>query len=156
MVGYSNFKKGYRLYSLNRNQFNFSRDVKFFESIFPFKDYITEKTDTTKNVFQDLNRIKKFDGEYPEIPNDDENRSLNSDYKSQSDSSHSSVPGEGVDTNDFPSGNFRNDAQSSDDTFATHNEQFAHWIDAMNNKIDALLRNDTWEITEVPRDRKAI
>ncbi|GJR60080.1 ribonuclease H-like domain-containing protein [Tanacetum coccineum] len=66
---------------------------------------------------------KKFDGEYPKIPNDDENRSLNSDYKSQSDSSHSSVPGEGVDTDDFPSGNFGNDAQSSDDTFAAHNEQ---------------------------------
>ncbi|GJU85749.1 ribonuclease H-like domain-containing protein [Tanacetum coccineum] len=57
------------------------------------------------------------------IPNDDENRSLNSDYKSQSDSSHSSVPGEGVDTDDFPSGNFGNDAQSSDETFATQNEQ---------------------------------
>ncbi|GJV14715.1 retrovirus-related pol polyprotein from transposon TNT 1-94 [Tanacetum coccineum] len=46
MMGYCNFKKGYRLYSLDRHQFIFSRDVKFFESIFPFKDYVTEKAGT--------------------------------------------------------------------------------------------------------------
>ncbi|GJV34845.1 ribonuclease H-like domain-containing protein [Tanacetum coccineum] len=33
---------------------------------------------------------------------------------------------------------------------------FAHWTDAMNNEMDALLRNDTWEITELPKDKKAI
>nr|GEW89229.1 ribonuclease H-like domain-containing protein [Tanacetum cinerariifolium] len=31
-----------------------------------------------------------------------------------------------------------------------------HWIEAMNNEMDALYRNDTWEITELPKDRKAI
>ncbi|GKE19191.1 ribonuclease H-like domain-containing protein, partial [Tanacetum coccineum] len=28
--------------------------------------------------------------------------------------------------------------------------------DAMNNEMDALLRNDTWEIVYLPKDRKAI
>ncbi|GJU94341.1 ribonuclease H-like domain-containing protein, partial [Tanacetum coccineum] len=97
--------------------------------------------------------------------------SLDSDYKSQSDSSHSSVPGEGVNIDDFPSGNNENDAQSSDDTFAAQNEQlnknsepkmffeaskYEHWVDAMNNEMDALLRNVTWEITNLPKDRKDI
>ncbi|GJV94476.1 hypothetical protein Tco_1546053 [Tanacetum coccineum] len=119
MMGYLKFKKGYRLYSLDRHQFVFSRDVKFFESIFPFKDSFTEKADTTSNVFQNLNHLNFFDNEYPKITNDDErvDTSLNSDYRSQSDNSHFFVSGEGVNTDDFPSGNDGNDAHSSDDTF---------------------------------------
>ncbi|GKB87809.1 ribonuclease H-like domain-containing protein, partial [Tanacetum coccineum] len=94
MMGYSNFKKGYRLYSLDMHQIIFSRDVKFFETIFPFKDYVAKKIDTT-NIFQDINHVNFFNIEYPEMPNDDErvDPNLNSDKNSQSDSSHSSVPG---------------------------------------------------------------
>ncbi|GKF87372.1 hypothetical protein Tco_0258249, partial [Tanacetum coccineum] len=52
LIGYSSVKKGYRLYSLDKHQFIFSRDVKFFENIFPFKDPDKIK-DATENVFQD-------------------------------------------------------------------------------------------------------
>ncbi|GKA65389.1 ribonuclease H-like domain-containing protein, partial [Tanacetum coccineum] len=31
-----------------------------------------------------------------------------------------------------------------------------HWIEAMNKEMDALYRNDTWEITDLPKDRKSI
>nr|GFB53674.1 putative reverse transcriptase, RNA-dependent DNA polymerase, Gag-polypeptide of LTR copia-type [Tanacetum cinerariifolium] len=31
-----------------------------------------------------------------------------------------------------------------------------HWIEAMNNEMDALYRNDTWEITDLPIGRKVI
>ncbi|GKA65641.1 hypothetical protein Tco_0765348 [Tanacetum coccineum] len=99
--------------------FIFPRDVKFFESIFPFKDSVTKKA--------------------------------------------------GVNTVDFPSSNSRNDAQSSDDIFAAQDEQtvfprnYNDFVidskvktDAMNNEMDALLRNDTWKITELPKDKKAI
>nr|GEU96066.1 ribonuclease H-like domain-containing protein [Tanacetum cinerariifolium] len=88
-------------------------------------DSVTQKAYTTSNVFQDLNHINFFDNEYPEIPNDDErvDLSLNSAYKSHSDSSHSFVPGEGVNIDNFLSGNNGNDAQCTDDTFAAHNEQ---------------------------------
>nr|GEU74513.1 ribonuclease H-like domain-containing protein [Tanacetum cinerariifolium] len=41
---------------------------------------------------------------------------------SQSDSSHSSVSGGGVDTADFSRNNFRNDTDSSDGIFAAHDE----------------------------------
>ncbi|GJX48209.1 ribonuclease H-like domain-containing protein [Tanacetum coccineum] len=77
------------------------------------------KKANTKNVFQDLNHIIFFDIEYPKIPNDDErvDSSVNNDQRSQSDSSHSSVPGEDMNTADFPNDNSRNDAQSSDDIF---------------------------------------
>ncbi|GJU18889.1 ribonuclease H-like domain-containing protein [Tanacetum coccineum] len=211
MIGYSNFKKGYRLYSLDKHQFIFSRDVKFFESVFPFKDTVSKKVDTS-NVFQDINHIIFFDSDYPKMSNDDErvDPNLNSDYKSQSDSSHSFVPGGGVDTTDFPSNNSRNDADSSDDIFDTQittledniisegdlnqnpststqgtqtirrssrqsvsprnyndfvveskvkhvlEKYFFHWTDAMINEMDALLRNDTWDIVDLPKDVKAI
>ncbi|GJT78966.1 ribonuclease H-like domain-containing protein [Tanacetum coccineum] len=31
-----------------------------------------------------------------------------------------------------------------------------HWIEAMNKEMDALYRNDTWEICDLPKDRKSI
>ncbi|GJT61231.1 ribonuclease H-like domain-containing protein [Tanacetum coccineum] len=34
--------------------------------------------------------------------------------------------------------------------------QHKHWVDAMNAEIDALYRNDTWEIIDLPVGRKAI
>ena len=91
MMGYSNSKKGYRLYSLDKHQFIFSRDVKFFESIFPFKESVFN-TDASENVLQGLNHVNFFDVETPELPNDDES-SLNSDYKSQSEGSCSPSSG---------------------------------------------------------------
>nr|GFB61302.1 ribonuclease H-like domain-containing protein [Tanacetum cinerariifolium] len=82
---------------------------------------------------------------------------------SQSDSSRSSVPAGDVDTADFPNDNSRNDAQSSDDFFAAQDERVTTLkkilflkIDAMNDETNALLRNDTWEIVDLPKDRKAI
>ncbi|GJV26652.1 ribonuclease H-like domain-containing protein [Tanacetum coccineum] len=85
---------------------------------------VTKKIDTL-NVFQDLNYINFFDNEYPEMPNDDErvDPNLNSDYKSQSNSSHASMPGGGVDTADFPSNNSGHDADNSDDIFDAQDEQ---------------------------------
>ncbi|GJU48851.1 putative RNA-directed DNA polymerase [Tanacetum coccineum] len=245
LIWYSSVKKGYRLYSLDKHQFIFLRDVKLFENIFPFKD--SEKIkDATKNVFQDVNHINVFDLEYPEIPNDDErvDPNLNSDKnKSQSDSSSSSESGGISVTADFPI-NSGNDVDSSDNIFATQNEgvttleenifsegdmdqnpntvsqdnqnlrrssrqrvfpknyndfvvdskvkygiekyvgyskldsenycfitqlnkhfepktfseafKFPHWIDAMNQEMNALLRNGTWEIVDLTKDRKAI
>ncbi|GJW82057.1 ribonuclease H-like domain-containing protein [Tanacetum coccineum] len=34
--------------------------------------------------------------------------------------------------------------------------KYSHWIDAMNQEMDALLRNGTWEIVELREGRKAI
>ncbi|GKB74092.1 ribonuclease H-like domain-containing protein, partial [Tanacetum coccineum] len=206
MIGYFSVKKGYRLYSLDKHQFIFSRDVKFFENIFPFKDSDKVKNDTT-NVFQDVNHINFFDLEYSKIPNDDErvDPKLNSDNKSRSASSSSSESGRTSFTADFLV-NSMNDADSSDNFFATQDERvttleenifsevkygtkkyvrysklntknycfvtqlnknhepksyleaskYPHWTDAMNQEMDALLRNETWEIVELPKGRKAI
>ncbi|GJW15158.1 ribonuclease H-like domain-containing protein [Tanacetum coccineum] len=86
--------------------------------------------------------------------------------KDESDSNNSFVSGGGLNTADFPVNNSRNDVDSSDDIIATQNEElakvffkaskFSHWTDAMNQEMDALLKNDTWEIVELPKDRKSI
>ncbi|GJW34601.1 hypothetical protein Tco_0054633 [Tanacetum coccineum] len=34
--------------------------------------------------------------------------------------------------------------------------KYPHWTDAMNQEMDALLRNGTWEIIDLPKGRKAI
>ncbi|GJR60005.1 ribonuclease H-like domain-containing protein [Tanacetum coccineum] len=192
-----------RLYSLDKYQFIFSRDVKFFENIFPFKDSEVEKNDSA-NVFQDVNHINFFDNEYLKISNDDE-RVANDLNKGKRDSSSSSVSGSNINTIDF-SVDSGNDADSSDDLVATQNKEvatleenifsevkyglekyvgysklnyenfcfvtqlnktrepktyfeaskYSHWTDAMNQQMDVLLRNGTWELVDLPEGRKAI
>ncbi|GKD61966.1 ribonuclease H-like domain-containing protein, partial [Tanacetum coccineum] len=86
------------------------------------------------------------------------------------DSSSSSESSNGVNIVDFLVNNSGNDTVSNDDIVATQNEKvstleenvfskaskFPYWIDVMNQEMDALLRNGTWEIIELPKDRKAI
>ncbi|GJV10853.1 putative RNA-directed DNA polymerase [Tanacetum coccineum] len=83
-VGYSSFKKGYKLFSLERRQFIFSRDVKFFEKVFPFKI----KQDSVSNTSQDLDHVNFFievDHEGPDTSNDE----ININTKGQSEGSNS-------------------------------------------------------------------
>ncbi|GJS50962.1 ribonuclease H-like domain-containing protein [Tanacetum coccineum] len=110
-----------------------------------FYYYNSQGKNDTSNVFQDINGIKNFDFEYPEIPYDDErvDPNLNSDRKSQSDSSHSSVSDKDVNTADFPN-NSRNDADSSEDIFVTQNEKVITLEDNIFSEVD------------LPKDRKAI
>lgn len=37
LVGYSSIKKGYKLYSIDKKIMIYSRNVKFYENIFPFE-----------------------------------------------------------------------------------------------------------------------
>ncbi|GJU71897.1 ribonuclease H-like domain-containing protein, partial [Tanacetum coccineum] len=244
MMGYSSVKKGYRLYSLDKHQFIFSRDVKFFETVFPFKDSVPKESKSEIDVCQDVNHLNFFDLDYPEIPSDDNeiDPSLNNDSSNHSDSSHSHVSGENDDIIDIPDSGV--DADNNGHIHATHDEQvttleentssegnedvnpmtssqgnqnlrrssrvsvfprnyndfvveskvkyglekfvgyanlddenlcfvtelnkshepktfleasrYPHWADAMNKEMEALLRNDTWELVDLPKDRKAI
>ncbi|XP_071728128.1 uncharacterized protein [Rutidosis leptorrhynchoides] len=49
-IGYSYAKKGYKLFSLDRKVVLFSRDVKFYENIFPFKTSVSDNQND-KNSF---------------------------------------------------------------------------------------------------------
>ncbi|GJR36406.1 ribonuclease H-like domain-containing protein [Tanacetum coccineum] len=197
-------KKDYNRRKVGNMAFLPLRDVKFFENIFPFKEFEVEKNDSA-NVFQDVNHINFFDIEYPEIANDDE-RVANDLNKDKSDSSSSSVSCSNINTVDFPvdSGNDAdsNDGRSSRQSVFPRNyndffveskvkygieryvgysklnsenhcsitqlnktrepksyfeaSKYHHWTNAMNQEIDALLRNGSWEMVQLPKGRKAI
>ncbi|KAJ0539688.1 putative RNA-directed DNA polymerase [Helianthus annuus] len=59
LIGYSNVKKGYRLWSLDKKRDFYSRDVKFFETVFPFKS--DQMNNQEKNVLNGLNHLNFFD-----------------------------------------------------------------------------------------------
>uniref|UniRef100_A0A251SMQ9 Putative gag-polypeptide of LTR copia-type n=1 Tax=Helianthus annuus TaxID=4232 RepID=A0A251SMQ9_HELAN len=73
LIGYSNFKKGYKLWSLDSKKVFFSRDVKFYENVFPFQ---IKNFDNQESVYnKQLNHANFFDNilsEVSNIPNDEE------------------------------------------------------------------------------------
>nr|GEU89411.1 putative reverse transcriptase, RNA-dependent DNA polymerase, Gag-polypeptide of LTR copia-type [Tanacetum cinerariifolium] len=75
LVGYSNFKKVYKLWSLDNKHIIYSRDVKFFEDIFPFKQNVSFTID---NSVQNINHLNFFNtntlDDLLDIPNDEERR----------------------------------------------------------------------------------
>ncbi|GKB23181.1 putative RNA-directed DNA polymerase, partial [Tanacetum coccineum] len=148
IVRYSNFKKGYKLWSLDNKQIYYSKDVKFFEDIFPFKHNISTVID--KSV-QDVNYLNFFNtntlDDLPEIPNDEERRNLSPIRYDASTSENESLTAyeehnsstEGVEPKTY-----------------LEASQHKHWVDAMNAKMDDLYRNNTWDIVDLPVGRKAI
>ncbi|XP_076903193.1 uncharacterized protein LOC143558190 [Bidens hawaiensis] len=63
--GYSNQKKGYKLWSLDRKQILYSRDVKFYESIFPFvENEFFQETAFGNNDVNNMNFFDLYDQTY--------------------------------------------------------------------------------------------
>ncbi|GJW54527.1 hypothetical protein Tco_0098612 [Tanacetum coccineum] len=102
------------------------------------------------NTSQELNHLKFFDKLSDEIPNTpyDEERVI-----------------------DNPNGEGSNSSQVGSPTIDQSNTEGVHslgpmdlqlackdqnWVEAMNKEMDALYRNDTWEIIGLPKDRKSI
>ncbi|KAJ0912392.1 putative RNA-directed DNA polymerase [Helianthus annuus] len=56
LIGYSNEKKGYKLWNLEKRDIIFSRDVRFYESIFPFKSSVEKDI----HVSKDINNLNFF------------------------------------------------------------------------------------------------
>ncbi|GJV23749.1 ribonuclease H-like domain-containing protein [Tanacetum coccineum] len=88
LVGYAYFKKGYKLYSLERKQFIYSRDVRFFEKVFPFKIRQTQDTNLTSQGLDHVNFFNEIVHENLDTSNDDTSNPAGS----QSDGSHPSNP----------------------------------------------------------------
>ncbi|GJT50026.1 ribonuclease H-like domain-containing protein, partial [Tanacetum coccineum] len=218
LVGYSNSKKGYKLWSLDNKQIIYLRDVKFFEDIFPFKQ---NNSTGINNSVQDVNHLNFFNNntldDLPKIPNDEdrrnpspirhddsvsENRSFAADEENNSNSEGNGLHDQSQDnvsqdingaqnlrrssrTFVFPKffNNFVVDSKvkyglekyvnysylsKGNYYFATmlnkgvepktylEASQHKHWVDAMNAEMNALYRNNTWEIADHPVGRKAI
>ncbi|GJU87918.1 ribonuclease H-like domain-containing protein [Tanacetum coccineum] len=219
LVGYSNSKKGYKLWSLDNKQIIYSKDVKFFEDIFPFKQ---NNLTGINNSVKDVNHLNFFNtntlDDLPEIPNDEERRNpnpirhgnlpshsadeennSNSESNDLHDQSQDNVSQDNVSQDNNGAQNLRRSSRTSvflknyndfivdskvkyglekyvnyshlskgNYCFATmlnkgvepksylEASQHKHRVDAMNAKMDALYRNNTWEIVDLPVGRKAI
>ncbi|GJT45233.1 putative RNA-directed DNA polymerase [Tanacetum coccineum] len=76
-IGYSNEKKGYKLFSLEAKKVYFSRDVKFYETVFPFKN--SSECKEYDMVYQNKNSLNFFNIDEDESRSDepcDEERDL--------------------------------------------------------------------------------
>ncbi|GKD04394.1 putative RNA-directed DNA polymerase [Tanacetum coccineum] len=211
LIGYASSKKAYKLLSLeNRNVF-YSRDVKFYETVFPYKMSSETSSDSSDTSgVNDLNFFDSFESnsspETPnESPNDDEKGTPVSreDEKTQSEgnvaknnevptfqnvfenqkeevslrrsSRVSKLPAK---LNDYVLNNtvkyglrrFVNHSVLSFENFvfvSNLNKSYepssfeeaskdVNWINAMNNEMQALYENGTWELVDLPIGRKAI
>ncbi|GJS60511.1 putative RNA-directed DNA polymerase [Tanacetum coccineum] len=207
LVGYLNSKKRYKLWSLDNKQVIYSKDVKFFEDIFTFKQNNSTGID---NSVQDANHLNFFNSntldDLPKIPNNEERRNPNPirhgnppshsgrtfAFSNENDVGHSqdadaSASENGSfaadeDNNSNSEGNGLHD-QSQDNVSQDNNgaqilrrnycfatmlnkgvepktyleaSQHKHWVDVMNAEMDALYRNNTWKIVDLPVRRKAI
>ncbi|KAJ0440838.1 putative RNA-directed DNA polymerase [Helianthus annuus] len=236
LIGYSNVKKGYKLWSLDNKREFFSRDVKFYETVFPFKS--SQLNNLDKTLPNDLNHLNFFDSvetltTYPTVPNDEEGsheshevtgddqqpipstsaipRSDNvephhSTLGIESSSSEgsgraedTSIPNDEINPSEGTSPSFRRSSRKSvlpkkfenfvlnsktkyslnkvvsysclsfenmcftaslNKTIepSTYEETVGdpRWVEAMNKEMDALFRNNTWILTDLPQGRKAI
>ncbi|GKA45219.1 ribonuclease H-like domain-containing protein [Tanacetum coccineum] len=112
-------------------------------------------TEFESDVTEDLNHKKNFDSENPKRPNDEGRVSFNDDGPELSPN--------------INQGNDDSGATSMDETNNTHPEGTSveptcyeeaildsNWVDTMNAEIEALNENHTWEITDLPPNKKAI
>ncbi|KAJ9538263.1 LOW QUALITY PROTEIN: hypothetical protein OSB04_030996 [Centaurea solstitialis] len=242
-LGYSSSKKGYRLASLDTKQEFVSRDVKFYENIFPYnmkeenQGISSSGTLNTLNFFDFV--VEQTDNVYNDFPDDDirgrsQNLSTINDSATDSFVSHdhsTNIPSEsrnesttieqddvdiiggrsGVNQENrdhssegnFPNTNISTKQRKSDrisnlpkrfDDFVivgkvkygiekvvnyaslckdnycfisnlnksvepsnyTEASKDSNWVNAMNEEMEALHRNGTWDLTELPTNRKPI
>nr|GEU47413.1 hypothetical protein [Tanacetum cinerariifolium] len=72
--------KGYKLLSLENKSIFYSRDIKFYETVFPFKmKSKLKQTEFDSGVTKDLNQKNFFENENPKRPNDEGRVSSNND-----------------------------------------------------------------------------
>ncbi|GJY38141.1 putative RNA-directed DNA polymerase [Tanacetum coccineum] len=73
LIGYSPVKKAYKLLSLDNRSVLFSRDVRFYENVFPFKMKNTKRNDLVDVEYtSDAELLTFFDNQITPSPNDEE------------------------------------------------------------------------------------
>ncbi|GKB81769.1 putative RNA-directed DNA polymerase, partial [Tanacetum coccineum] len=166
-MGYSFEKVGYNLFNLDTKKMFFSRDVKFYEIVFPFKnEYENKGYEMSKNTRQsedtnpsslggtkNTDSTKEDDGGHPSTPeeatneevdgvtHDDDTLSKGDDLYGLIRSSRKSVLLEKL-----------HDLKLN--TFVKYS--IDNHVEAMNLAMEALNRNGNWIITDLLEGRKAI
>ncbi|KAJ0565281.1 putative RNA-directed DNA polymerase [Helianthus annuus] len=235
LIGYSNVKKGYKLWSIDEKKVFFSRDVKFYEHVYPFK---SKQINDEVNIDNSLNLINFFDKnetnspEFSLTPDDEEGTTDSHDTVSddqQPGPSTSATPGlssSGHNLGSSVEGSSSRESGRAEDTVVSTDEispaegnleglrrssrnvsfpkkfqdfvlnsnvrydinkvvnysclsadnmsfisklgkstepscyneasKDPKWVEAMNLEMEALMRNNTWELVDLPSGRKPI
>ncbi|MFS8020746.1 putative RNA-directed DNA polymerase [Helianthus anomalus] len=235
LIGYSNVKKGYKLWCLDEKKVFYSRDVKFYEHVYPFKSKQINNNivhDKSLNLLNFFYLYETNTPEVPSIPNDEEGATESHDMVSddqQPAPSASATPGQtelGQNLVSSGESSDREESGEADDTsmledeinpsegttvglrrssrssyvpkkiqdyvlnsnvkydinkvvsytcLSADNTDFISclsksaepsnyseaskdpkWVEAMNLEMEALLRNKTWELVDLPNNRKPI
>ncbi|GJU01054.1 ribonuclease H-like domain-containing protein [Tanacetum coccineum] len=189
LIGYSSNKKAYKLLSLDTRNVFYSKDVKFYKTVFPFKQKTCDSTNVENTSEVDhLNQSDRLTATQIGDQNWSEGNIKN---VSQSSLTHSR---DGVQTpiirrserqskppvrfNDYilnSNVKYGIEKYVSYSRLSSVNLCFAaslnksieptclaeslsdpNWVEAMNNEIEALNRNNTWTICDLPVGRKPI
>lgn len=182
-VGYSLESKGYRVYIPNENKIEISRDVIFKPSkqdpvVVQMKtnDFCTQTNNDSNsevvlnpNVVNDMSVLRLADEEINEnevsheaVQNDVESQSTNINYEQ---SNRRSLRNRNE--IQLPKRLQKDYLMSHDEMYSSflacdeplsYDEAKRHsqWKDAMENEMQALLKNETWELVELPKERKAL
>ncbi|GJY37100.1 ribonuclease H-like domain-containing protein [Tanacetum coccineum] len=154
MMGYSSVKKGYRLYSLDKHQFIYSRDVKFFETVFPFKDSNLNNSGIDADISDHFHatqdeQVTTLEENIMSKGNKDINPVTNSQgTQNLRRSSRQSV---------FPK-NYNDFVVESKVKYGLEKFVVAPNVRSKEDdemEMEASLRNDTWDLVDLPKDRKA-
>ncbi|KAI3520152.1 hypothetical protein L1887_09385 [Cichorium endivia] len=232
LIGYSNVKKGYKLLCLDTKTVFFSRDVRFYESIFPFKMSSVESRPSInsdnidhENFFDNIYQSVPSNSNCPENPYDDNTQISNESSLTLDGERSHATESEMVDSIDTtlnrvsegsssidqselvgfdsalgaPTLGFRRSSRDRrvptryDDFVIEGKHKFGiektvgyvrldsdsvcfaaslnksiepnsfseavkdpNWIRAMNEEMEALNRNGTWIVTDLPKGRKPI
>ncbi|GKE96515.1 ribonuclease H-like domain-containing protein [Tanacetum coccineum] len=158
----------YKVYSLESKLVFYSRDVKFYdkfyEIVFPFKINSSLQS-IEENHDNNINNLNFFDEKHL----DDQTSSLspNNDGRVSSasnDDGNVQPCTRGFDTSDGSEADFAtsigdnpfSEGNSSKPTTYYEAVKNLNWIEAVNNEIEALIRNNTWTICDLPKGRKAV
>ncbi|GJX14057.1 ribonuclease H-like domain-containing protein [Tanacetum coccineum] len=172
LIGYSSVKKAYKLLSIDSRNVSYSRDVKFYETVFLFKTKSTICDSEDAVSESESEHLSFFDNQMSKSPYDEGRAKLVVD---------GSVPSSNHDTSDTASPLYQEenttlvcqeecktpDKKSSRPTKlpAKLNDYVVNsslkygiekFIDAMNSEIEALNRKNTWTVYDLPAGKKSI
>nr|GEV71458.1 ribonuclease H-like domain-containing protein [Tanacetum cinerariifolium] len=162
--------KAYKVYSLESKLVSYSRDIKFYETIFPFKMNSnldqTIPQDSSNNGLNNLNLFdeRQFDNQSSSSPYDEGriNSAPNDNGNNQpctrgflKNTSHVQPDVRSSSRTVRMPAKF-NDYVSSKPTSYSEAIKNPHWIEAMNNEIEALNRNNTCTIYDLPAEENML
>lgn len=164
-VGYLDTSKGYKFYDPERERMIKSRDVKFLEQDFEHSKWQTEKGEDHRELFD----FEKVIGNSEAVELENEDNAEENDVVQQQDVRRSTrirnvpdrlgtVTGDWWDSEELEYANLVNAVREEPTTFneAINGENSLQWKDAVKSEYESLMKNDTWQLVDLPPGRNLV